>query len=119
MDLDTQSIKYLLEAGNELRKIGEELNENSKKLIKAELKINLVKAQLVSQGDIVGLPNQVMRDAKIEELLQQDPMYSKDYRDYLILKTENKILYTKWVLQQELNKNWRVIVMKGGNDENN
>lgn len=110
--------KMLVEAGDELKEIANELNKNSTRLIKAELKINLVKAQLVSQAEIVSLPNQVMRDAKIEELLQQDPMYADDYRNYLVLKTENKVLFTKWVLQQELNKNIRVMLMKGHNDEN-
>jgi hypothetical protein len=110
--------KMLVDSGDDLKEIAKEFNDNNVKLIRAELKVNLIKAQLVSQGDIVGLPNQVMRDAKIEELLQQDPLYSDDYRNYLILKTENKVLFTKWVLQQELNKNIRVMMMKGTNDEN-
>lgn len=109
--------QHLHISGLELKDIANEFNENSKKLIKAELKINLIKAQLVSQADIVSLPNQVMRDAKIEELLQLDPQYSDIYRNYLILKTENKILYTKWILHQELNKNIRTMVMKGESDD--
>jgi hypothetical protein len=110
--------KELLNSGIELKNIAKELNENTSQLIKAELKINLIKAQLVSQAEVVSLPNQVMRDAKIEELLQQDPIYAGDYREYLTLKTYNKIIFTKWVLQQELNKNIRVMLMKGNNDEN-
>ena len=111
--------KMLLDSTEELKKIAEELNENSIKLTKGEYKINLVKAQLVSQAEIVSLPNQVMRDAKIEELLQSDPKYSTEYRDFLVLKTENKIFYTKWVLQQEVNKNIRVMYLsqKGINNE--
>ena len=60
-----------------------------------------------------------MRDAKIEEILQCDPRYSEEYRNYLVLKTENKIHYTDWILAQELNKNIRVIYLaesKKGND---
>ena len=106
-------LKMLVRSGMELSSIANELNSNTKKLANAEYKINLVKAQLVSQGDIVGLPNQVMRDAKIEELLQCDPKYSKEYRDYLVVKTESKVIYTKWILQQELNKNIRVCLLAG------
>lgn len=102
--------KQLLESGSKLQKVAEEYNENSKKLINAEYKINLIKAQLVSQADIVGLPNQVMRDARIEEVLQQDTKYAEDYRNYLVLKTENKVFYTQWILQQELNKNIRTML---------
>lgn len=117
MDLQNSLIIELKLSGKEMEKIVKELNENTKKLVKSEMKMNLVRANLVSENSIVTLPNQSMRDAKIEERLQLDPAYSGDYRDYLVLKTENKVLYTKWVLQQELNKNIRVMLMKGGDLE--
>ncbi len=69
--------KELLNSGIELKNIAKELNENTSQLIKAELKINLIKAQLVSQAEVVSLLNQVMRDAKIEEAARLRDTYAQ------------------------------------------
>ena len=117
--MDTLNSALVIElklSAKELEKIAKELNDNTRKLVGAEAKMNLIRSQLVSENEIVNLPNQVMRDAKIEERLQLDPKYNGDYRNYLTLKTENKVLFTRWVLQQELNKNLRVMLMRSSEE---
>ena len=104
-------------SGKRLEELAKKLNENTQALIRAELKVNLIKAQLVSQASIVNLPNQVMRDAEMEKILQSDEQHAAPYREYLTLKTENKIIFTDWVLQQELNKNIRVMLMSSNGKE--
>ena len=97
-----------------LEKIANKLNANYEELVKYEQKIALLKSSLVQSAEIRNLPNQAMRDAEIERFLQTNDKYEPHYRKYLELKTENKKLYTLWLLHIELVKNARVMAMNGG-----
>lgn len=107
-------IKNLKNKENILEEIANKLNNNYEEMVKYEQKIALLKASLVQSAEIKNLPNQVMRDAEIEKYLQTSDKYEPHYRKYLELKTENKKLYTLWILQIELVKNARVMAMNGG-----
>lgn len=106
--------ELLIDSGDILREQAMALNRNVIEMFELEYKFNLIKAQLVSQADIVNLPNQAMRDAKIEEILQCDERYSKEYYEYLKVKTQNKIAYTNYQLAIETNKNIRTILIGVG-----
>jgi len=106
--------ELLIESGDLMREQAMVLNRNVIEMFELETKFNLIKAQLVSQADVVNLPNQAMRDAKIEELLQCDEKYSKEYYEYLKTKTQNKIAYTNYQLSVETNKNIRTILVSLG-----
>lgn len=93
-----------------------ELLENSKLLIEIENKVNLLKSKLVNQEGIIGLPNQAMREAKIEEIMQTDPFYSEHYFNLQMLKNENKRIYTLYNLGLELMKNTRTLLMQFANN---
>lgn len=105
------------EIEKELKSLLDEYTKNTKELFEMEARINLLKANLTSQEGIVALPNQTMREARMEEIMQTDPEYSSTFRRYLELKTENKVLYLKWTLALELNKNARVFIMKGDSND--
>jgi hypothetical protein len=112
--------EMLVETGDILREQVASLNRNVVELFEVEHKFNLIKAQLVSQADVVNLPNQAMRDSKIEEILQLDEKYSKEYYEYLKLKTLNKISFTNYQLALETNKNIRTLVISyDGSDVSN
>lgn len=106
-------IDNLQKSGERLEKVAKRLNDNTREMVNYEIKVSLIKARLVASADIVGLPNQAMRDAEIENRLLTDQLYEPEYRKFLELKTMNKVLYTEWVLIQELNKNNRTLLMAG------
>lgn len=109
-------IEQLIKSGETMTNIATKLNECTEKLVKAELKIDLTKSQLAMSNGIAGLGNQALRDARMTEILQTDPEYEPNYREFMELKTLNKVLYTQWILVQELNKNIRAMLMNGGDN---
>ena len=107
----------LIESGKAMGMAAKELNEITSNLWILEAQLDQVKAIILNMDRVQNLPNQAMREAEMNVILDNNPEYSTLYRDTLQTRAEAKIAYTNWVLAQELNKNVRALLMNGGLSE--
>lgn len=107
----------LIESGKVLGKAAEQLNEITAKLWLLEHQLDQIKAIILNMSQVQNLPNQALREAEVNAILDSHEDYSTIYRDTLQTRAESKIAYTNWVLAQELNKNVRALLMNGGLSE--
>jgi hypothetical protein len=96
-----------------LEKRAEELIEANQKFSGAEHNYNLIRATLLQMDIVANLPNQAMRDAEIEKLLENDTRFRPTAEDYMRAKLEQKKAYILWDLVREACSNQRAIVNSG------
>lgn len=108
----------LLESGKTLSERAEELNELTARLWVVENNLDQIKAIIMNMEKVKNLPNQALREAEANTILDSHEEYSPIYRDALETRSRAKIAYTNWQLALELNKNMRAILMNTAGDYN-
>lgn len=104
----------LIESGETLKSNAEELNKITSELWILEAQLDQIKALIINMEKVQNLPNQALREAEVNTILDTHAEYAPIYRTTLQTRAEAKIAYTNWVLSQELNKNIRALLMHGG-----
>lgn len=106
--------QLLIDSGKELSRCADELNRITSELWIYESKLDQIKAKIINMQQVQNLPNQALREAEVNTILDNNEEFSPIYRQTLQSRAESKIAYTNWVLAQELNKNIRALLMNGG-----
>ena len=107
----------LLESGKALGKSADELNEITARLWLLESQLDQIKALILNMDKVQNLPNQALREAEVNMILDTHEEYSPIYRNTLQTRAESRIAHTNWQLALELNKNVRALLMNGGLSE--
>lgn len=84
--------------------------ETSEKFQKSEEAYKLVKAKIMNMDRVANLPNQSMREAEVDTMLQNDERFAGMYREYLENKTNQKTAWIMFDTRKELTESLRTLV---------
>ena len=98
------------ESEKNLIQVGENYCLWSEKLQNAEEKYKLIRAEAMESAVVANLPNQAMREAKLDVVLQEDDRFKQLYMDYLTAKLEAKKAWIMFDVGRELNENARALL---------
>ena len=95
--------KSLIDSANEYLEKGEEFQE-------IEERIKVIKAKVMNMDRVINLPNQSLREAEMDLILQNNEQIAPAYRVYLEKKAASKRAWVMWELNKELMQKARTML---------
>lgn len=89
---------------------GQELVEANDKLAVSEEEYKLLRAKILNLDRVQNQPNQVLREAEADTIMNNDERFKGKYRGYLTDKLTQRNAWINYEVMKELNSNYRAIL---------
>lgn len=99
----------LVKSGKKLEEAGQEYAVASEELQNAEEDYKIIRAKVLTLDSIANLPNQALREAESDVILQNDDRFAPKYRKYLETKLRQRKAWILFDVRKELNENARAL----------
>lgn len=103
-------VQLLVDAQDYAKGILDELVQVNEGFYLAERKYNIAKNTIMNLESVQHLPNQTMRDAEMENILENDDRYRPMLEEYGLLKIKRSKLWAQWDYAKMACENQRAIV---------
>lgn len=102
--------QFLKEAQDDMVEAGARLIDANERYYKIENKYNLLRGKLMNMDKVAQQPNQAMREAEIETLLNNDERFRPIFQEYSQTKFDQKKAWIEYEIAKEINSNQRTIL---------